>query len=266
MFHLAAFTGSLAAGPVAVPALSDPALVLAPSGNGYQFQDPYDLIGAYALGALLTDCYINSPTLNIINKPYIRPVYGAANPASADQIASYQKFPVKLPALENVVPFATNSAAGPTQTNVLLWIRVDRQDIAIPPGQRLKIRMTSTTAAVANAWTLMAVTLDTQLPGGTYMIVGSEHVSTTAIAHRVVFPNIQWRPGSLSHTSKTHMQDFHLLEMQMGGYYTFKNTAVPQMEVLCGAADASHTFWWEIVPVSVPGIMAAGINQGIVAS
>lgn len=266
MFHLAAFYGSLAAGPVAVPALSDPALVLAPSGNGYLFQDPYDLVGAYPLGALLTDMYINSPTLNIINKPYIRPVHGAAAPAAYDQIALYKQFPIKMPALENVVPYATNSAAGPTATFCLFWVRVDGKDIPIPPGQRLKIHATATTAAVANKWTLMAVTLDTQLPGGTYLICGSEHVSATAIAHRVVFPNIPWRPGSLSMQSKTSQMDRALLDMVMGGYYSFKNTAVPQMEVLCTGTDASHDFWWEIVPINVPGIQAAGINQSLVGT
>jgi hypothetical protein len=250
MFHLAAYAGNKGAVvDDSVPGVVDPALSRSATSNLYIFQQKLQLLAGVAMSATMARCKLSSPTLRQINTFYLRPTIAAQIPASLAIVDWYGDQPVMLPSLEEVGPLITNTSAANEQTTVLIWIATSVDPV--PPGQIIHARATSTTAAVANTWTTMSFTLEQSLPTGTYAIVGSEHISAHGIAHRVVFPNMIFRPGSLSHQSVNDIQDIRLLTRRLGSYGTFVNTAPPLVDVFCSAADASHEFYFQLVPIGL---------------
>ncbi len=155
---------------------------------------------------------------------------------------------MNLPALEELQPSAVDDTnPGPTTGWFLMWLA--NALVPIPMGDILTARATATFAATANVWTLGTFTLETALPSGLYALVGSEHISATAIAHRFQIPNQVARPGALSHQANADLQDFRLLTRRLGEYGRFLNTAPPQIEVLCTGADASHEIYLQLIKI-----------------
>jgi hypothetical protein len=247
MHHLAAYQGSLVLNtPTQMTGLVDSVLTRSATSALYIFQQEMKLLAAVGMSVGMQRLYISSPTLRQINLPYLRPIIQAVKPASNSQVAWFADQPLTLPAQEEIGPVATtNTDPGPETGTALMWL-ADRVD-PIPPGDILTARATASFAAVANQWTLGSITFDTSLPPGLYALVGSEHISATAIAHRWQIPNQLWRPGSLSHQSVADLQDWRLLTRRLGAFGQFYNTAPPQLEILCTNTDASHEMYLQLV-------------------
>lgn len=191
---------------------------------------------------------LTSPTLRQITNPYFRPIILSARPASNSQIAWFGDQPFMLPALEELGPTITVTAAGPETSWFLLWLA--EQIVPVPPGPIIKIRLTSVTAAGVGVWTMIQSTFETILPSGGYAVVGMEHISATGVAARLAFPNQLYRPGTMSHQAAGDIQDWRLMTRRLGSYGNFLNTAPPQVEVLCTAADAAHEVYLDVVPLT----------------
>lgn len=251
MIHLAAYTAAAAAvasNPNAMTGLVDPVLTRSATSSLYILPQRMQLLAAVAMSTTIARLRVNSPTLRQITSPYIRPIILSARPTSNAQVAWYGDQPLMLPALEELQPTIDITAAGPEVSWFLLWLA--DQVVPIPQGPIIKCRLTSVTAAGVGIWTLLATTFETSLPSGLYAIVGSEHISTTAVAHRFAIPNQLLRPGSMSHQANGDIQDMRLMTRRLGTYGTFLNTAPPQVEVLCTAADASHEIYMDVIPLS----------------
>jgi hypothetical protein len=261
MFHIAAYSSSIGAGPANLAPLVDQPLPQATGGPGYQLPSPAKLLAATAFGGLCSGAQLVSPTLRQVQIPSIRPVVASATTEDLQLVQHLNRYSFTVPALEPVIVQATNSAAGPTVTWALVWFQFAVEPM--PQGQILIASATSTGTATAGVWTTIPITFSQQLPTGTYGIVSSEHISATGLAHRFVFTDKVWRPGSLSHQAVTDRQDPYLLDGALGCYGTFQNTSPPNMDVLCTGADATHQFYIGLVPISVPGIMSLATSGGI---
>lgn len=249
MFHLAAyFLATSAAGDNNLAGLVDPVLTRSATSNLYIFQEPQQLVAAVPISLTQTRVKLSSPTLRQINFPFLRPIVQSTLPTADRNPVWFADQPLRLPALEEIGPVTTITAAGPEPSFCLLWITRGLQPA--PAGQPITVRATASTAAVANAWTLMSFTLDQSLPPGTYAVVGSECISTTGVAHRLAFPNQLVRPGSLSQNAIGNEQNWRFMSRRLGLYGSFLNTAPPLLEVLCTAADASHELYLTLVPTS----------------
>lgn len=250
MFHLAAYYGSKgAAADDSVPGLVDAALSRSATSNQYIFQQRLQLLAAWANSTTLDRCKIVSPTLRMVNPPFLRPVYAQARPANKDLVCWMGDQPLWVPALEEVGPLVTNTAVANEDTYVLMWLA--DAVVPVPPGPIFTARATASFTAVAKAWTIGSFTFDQSLPTGTYAVVGSECYSTTQVAHRIVFPNQVFRPGSLSHQTANDVQDFRLATRRLGMYGSFQNTAPPLLEILCTAADTSAVVFLQLIPVNI---------------
>lgn len=250
MFHLAAYTASatLAANPNTMTGLVDPVLTRSATSALYILAKRMQLIWALGISTSIARVQLSSPTLRQVNMPYIRPINVGARPVSFIQPAWYGDQPLWLPALEEVGPLETITAAGPETSWFVLAMTEGL--MPIPTGPVITARATATFAATAGLWTLGSFTFETALPSGNYALVGSEHISATAVAHRWAIPNQLYRPGSLSHQANGDVQDFRLMTRRMGLWGTFLNTAPPQLEVLCTGADAAHEIYMQLIPIS----------------
>lgn len=228
-----------------VPAVQDGILTL--QNNHILPPQDMPLLYAYAGSATLTRARLTSPSLRQITQPQIRPINVALLPANNPNVMTFQLDGLKVRALEELAMQATSGVA----MNEHFYGVVGLLDRYVPTvaGDKITLRATATTAAVASAWTQIQYTLDDQLPNGTYAMVNSEHISANGIAHRWTFDNQFFRPGMLSFATiglRTIVENY---ANAWGEWGRFRNTSQPRLEVLCDAADAVHTMFLEVIKV-----------------
>ena len=249
MFHLTGYSSSVTLPTnVALAGLVDPALSRAVTSSAYVFAERLRLYAGIYIAAGATRARINSPTLRQVNPPFLRPVNRGAGVLAGFEIPWFGDQPLWLPAQEEVAPEVSGDTAVAERATVLLWLSPGIQPV--PAGQIITLRGTAAITAVANAWTLGAITFDQALPSRQYAVVGGECIGATVLGFRLAFPNQLYRPGSLGAAALTSVIDWRLMTRRMGLWGRFLNTAPPQLEILCTAADATQEVYLQIVPLS----------------
>lgn len=246
LFHLAAYT--VAIGTTAntdITALTDDIL---PITNGH-FIPPndYDLIAACVMSPTLTRARLNSGTIRQINPTYIRPITAAAVPGTNPGVMNLRRDPFRVKGQEELALEATSGVAMTERLTGLIWL--ERRFEAVPVGDVYIIRASSTTAAVANAWTTIALTFETGLPAGRYAIIDSDCQSTNAIAHRFMLDNQFERPGNMSITAVANRKADILTAQMLGKYGEFSTYSLPRCQVLCNSADNAHDLYISVVKI-----------------
>jgi hypothetical protein len=246
MFHLAANSASVAS--IAETDLATVPDAMLAVFNGHWFpQDPPQLIFACAMGAQLARVRIQTPTLNMMTTPFIRGFMLAAIPTSPSSLANYYQNPLQLKAQEEIIIQVTDAAVTAAQETILLGLQFGPSAPAM--GSFYTMRGSSTTAAVPNKWTQLTMTWQNQVPQGRYAAVGLQHQSANAQAARLIFLGQYYRPGCVS---LANLQDvghpiFRL--GYMGQWGTWNNNIMPNIEVLCNAADAVHEIYLDFMPL-----------------
>lgn len=248
MFHLAAYRNA-ALGNVAdtdISAVVDD--ILAIQNNHFVLNQDMDLIAIFAGSATILRTKLASPSARQIAAPFIRPVNGAALPGNNANISLLMDRPYRIRRNEEIQVQATSGVAMTEAFHALLWLA--RSVDPAPPGNITALRWTSTTAAVAGSWTTITATFTDSIPSGTYVAVGTEHFSTNAIAHRLIFSNQDLRPGMLSTVSATQRLPYAADLRQFGVLGYFKSNDLPRIQVLANAADATHEGYIDCIKVS----------------
>lgn len=251
MFHLLAYTSGVLAVATPnqdVPALNDDIFVIATSTNHFLMDDDVSLLAAHAASVTLDRARVVLPSYRNLGLPFVRPMQVGLLPPTDPNVSRFLDNPITLRKNEDVAIEATITAAGPERGNFLLWVAKSLD--ALPAGQIFPLRFVSVTAAVPNAWTTLAITLDQALPPGDYGLVMSDVFSANGMAHRWIIPNQLYRPGQLS--LQTTGQRTHKMwtEYEFGLWGKFSNTTLPRLQVLCNVADAAHTGFMYLVPLS----------------
>ncbi len=247
--HVIAWTAVIGNGAnTEVAALNDDIIVLSVS-NRFMLPTDFWMLLAFASSATLLRARINSPTLRQVSPPQIRPIEVSLLPTDLPSIASWLDQPFRLLKDEQLILEATSGVAMTERFTALAWLAPEVPG-PVPSGDVITLRFTSATAAVANVWTTLTITLEQDLPPGRYAMVGSEMQSTNAIAHRWIIPNQLWRPGNVSITALANAGSDLFYRRRLGEWGQFVNTAMPQPQVLCNAADAVHAGFLQIVRVA----------------
>lgn len=221
-----------------------------------RFYTTYELqvLAAFAASATLNRCRLVTPTNRQVTLPMLHPINVATLPASDPNVADIRKSPFNLRAHEDFSLEATSDVAMGNENFHGLLVLAERL-VPAPRGDIYVLRGTSTDTATANAWTtLSTVTYDDTLPPGTYALVGLVVQSTNAIAARVIFEGGWWRPGSVSITALGNRTHDMFYKGGLGDWGHFTHVTIPQIEVLCDMADASHVVYLELIRLSGPAI------------
>lgn len=248
MFHTCAFTGNIALNSTkqAVNALADSIMRIGGS-NGFVPQDDMMLVAAAQFGLSAANAKLFSPKLSQFNPFQITPLSAVASPTDGEIAAFYRYRPFIFRAQEEITAQIDNGNAAAQQETIILWLSTRPEQI--PAGERMTVVATSITVATAFAWSTVAYTLNQALPQGTYLMIGSRCFSATGLAHRWTFWNQFYRPGMLSLAAQTNRPFDALRDLYLGAMGSFQNTTLPVCEVLCGAADASHTIIMDVIKV-----------------
>lgn len=207
-----------------------------------------NILAAVAMGATITRARFQTPKLLIPTTHNVTPLSGALNAGSIQRVCDLSNFPLALKGLEELQVFITHTAAVAEQNAASIYL--DQGQQVAPPGDMRTIRGTSVGPAVANAWTNVGtITWQNTLPTGLYAIVGGFFQSTTNLASRLILENQFWRPGAPGMTALTDLPDELFRFGNLGTWGTFHNTAMPQIEVFCTAADAAFVFGLDIIKI-----------------
>lgn len=229
-----------------MPALTDVFVSL--QNTHFLFQTPRFVYWAAHLSASALRSKFNAADLRTVTNPYLNPVGAALLPGSNPNWADYRHNPLKLNALEEIAMLVTDSAAA-HHAYVLVETDPSPTPMPQPAGPIYTLRGTSTTTAVASAWTQTATTWQDTLPGGNFVCVGLQAQSTNLIAARLIFPNQAERPGVLGQNAVTNQTMFRGQKGPLGVLGRFASTFLPIVEVLADAADASFEFYLDIIRV-----------------
>lgn len=247
-WHTAAYSSSVALTSTNQKVNAVPDSILRIGGsNGFVPNDPLMLIAASAGGVGMANPKLTAPILAQFNPLQIFPFQTAAAISSGLNVARYPFRPFQFRALEEITAFSDNSNAGAQQETIT--VHLSNGIDAIPPGVLLTVGFTSTTTAVGFAWTAATYTFNQPLPAGQYAMVASILASTTAIAHRWTFFGQFYRPGMPSTTALSNPIFTPVADLSMGTMGSFMNTSPPNLEVLAGAADASHAGFMYLIKV-----------------
>lgn len=246
MYHTLALTKSLTASTLEELTVVSDGIIQVQNAH---FLPPMDLnvYAAIAFGTDLQRVRVTTPRLRQISPIFLRPFQPTligANDANAIDLTSQ---PLRLRAQEEIIVEALQDNAGAQRGTVVLFLGERLQPA--PPGDVFTIRATSTTACVANTWTQLSYTLDSQLPQGRYAVVGVEHVSTNSQAIRLTFDNQFFRPGFPGLGDVNHRLPLPFLQRFLGALGHFVTYSLPRVEVLANGTDNSHEVYFHVVPM-----------------
>jgi len=246
MFHLAAYsTIAVTAVETDLQAVVD---TIMPISNGHLVpQQSAELIFAAAMATNLTLARLQTPTLVQQTTPYIRGVMSGLVPTSPTQLATYLLSPLDLTKLEEIQVLGTQTAGVNQRITAILGLQYGPASPAY--GNIYTIRGVSVTAAVANAWTTIAMVWQNALPNGRYAIVGMQHLSANGQAARLIVQGLFFRPGCLSSILVGDIPHPYFQKGAMGQWGVFDNYTMPNVEVLCNAANAAHEVYMDIIPL-----------------
>lgn len=247
MFTTVAWSASAdQAAITAIAAVADPHLTV--QGNDVRVPSwATKLYAVYANGVNLTQAQLNSPSLRRFVPYDIDPIDRAATPSNPTPLIDMFDNPYEFDVDESLNALTSEDGAGATRMNVIAWLGDGNKEQV--SGEILTVRVTSATAAVAFAWTNVALTFTNVLPAGRYAIVGLRGISTTGIACRLVLSGSGYRPGALMQTAEGRVRDLgqRFRWGRAGKLGEFRNTTPPTIDVFAGAADATQTFWLDLI-------------------
>lgn len=208
---------------------------------------PLYMYGGWMGGANLTAVVLVTPKSRMVVPPRLYPIQGALLPPDRPHIFDRRSNPFALNAVEEVsVQMNIGGAANAYNTAIFFWgSSLD----PTPQGDLYTLHGTATTAAVANSWTQILPVWDQTIPAGTYAVVGTQHQSTNAIAHRLFFKTQILRPGFLSVSALTNISEPSYYYGGWGKLGQFDTTTYPTWEVFCNAADAAHDVFMTMVKI-----------------
>lgn len=250
MWHTVAYVKSLANGgtDANLPGLIENALIIG-SQNGFRLLENMYLSSAWSLPNNGTGFRLTSPKFAQFSKIEILPVGPGNKQTNAMLVASWPyRAPVFRPQEEVVASCDTGGTGAAVET---LLVSLANQVDAVPPGEELTVKFSSTVAAVANTWTnLGAPTLAIVLPEGAYSVIASHLASTNAQCHRYIFSGQFYRPGFPSVVAFTDQLWPGQFDYRQGVAGTFSNITLPQIETLCNGTDSTHTGFMRTIKVA----------------
>lgn len=245
--HTVAWSASLGAGPNLDTAFSNDD-VLGNRNNHLIVTDPYRVICAAPIGALITRMRFGNAALQRYSFVHLWPLIVSAAPTTNPVLNDMRDTPLVLPQNEEITVESSNSAVGPTATNLIGWLAADGWTQNLPGYiTKLTVRATVTVGAgSATTWgPLGNIAFERDLLNGVYAVTGCTVVAATGIAFRIRFPdqrNVygkQHRPGFLIQPSAT-LQPSPLWDGDFGEWGRFHTFTPPQIQTFADAAGGTY--------------------------
>ena len=246
MPHIIAFSGSVSAGADNAPLNAIQGTAEYVQNNRHVLAQDQYVLWAYVQGANLTRARIDAPSLRAFTPPRLPYFRRGATPGNEPPINDFAHLGLILRGAEEIAVQTSNDLNTGTQNHYAVLCVGPTLS---PPsrGPDFWVRATGTTTLVANQWTNVPLTLESQLPAGNYRIVRFIARSATGIAARVITPGSIWRHGVICVNAEGQTQHRHFVDGRYGDYGTFSTVALPSVEFLAAATDSAQEVYFGLV-------------------
>lgn len=225
--------------------VTDPILTI--SGNNFYVGALSNLIGAYMLGATADKTKIESPSILNFAPQQVTPVDGAALPTDTLLKTTHPLNPIKLVQNEGINFQTSNSSSSATFDGVgLIYL----SDGALAPvtGDIRTVRATFTSGGSNDAWVNSALTFDTNLPAGSYNLVGCRVENAHGKFYRIVFQgNASVRPGGVCVSDSDAADTPNSRRGEMGSWGTFTNFNPPSIDCIDDGTGTASKVYLDII-------------------
>jgi hypothetical protein len=251
MFHLEAYSSSIASGATLAQITAVSSQIYPPSGSGFLVQSLNKILMAAQQGAHADRAQLQSASLR--KQPFIDlvPSNRAAAFASPVRFADFTMSPLQIFSNEELDVFASQNSGGAEIQTIGVWFT----DGNNPPSlnkPNLTVHATASATLSAAAWTAVTFALDTSLDPGTYAIIGARAFSASGLLFRFV-PNSgaqNLRPGMTMVQAYDSLDHSYARNGYLGTWMTFVTTNVPKVEIFATSADTAEELWLDLIQVS----------------
>lgn len=247
-FHLTAFRGSVGIGVLnaAIAAVADNALTRS-AGNAVVAPQGATIFAGVGGGVNASRSRINTPVIRAIGNPYLAPLNTGITAPSPPNIAVFGPGGPMPAKNDEISVEATHTDAGAQIQFALLWLMFGRREPR--GGRRHRLRFTAAITGVVGSWASGAITLDQNLPSGTYEIQGMDVFGTNLLGARLIFPGGGWRPGVLGRNAVGSVPHPLGTDGSLGVFGDFDSINVPQLEVFVEAANSAQEGYLDVAKV-----------------
>lgn len=252
MHHMLAYFANLAAAATnsELNAVADDGVFSRRGGTGgtgrFIFSEPWDLIGAYAIAANITRSRISAAHINAIGRHQIWPVDRSATVPDDPAWNDMRDWPLRLPLNEEVAVEASNNAGVAEDTFAFFAIAEPAFNRGFPSYlQRLTVRFTASPTGIAAGWSSpTAITMESDLRGGVYSVIGMSVQDAGALAYRLVFARRPFsqgrelRPGVLGQEAIGDRPS-EIFDGRLGEFGRFHTFELPSVQAFTTAAGAT---------------------------
>lgn len=247
MFHLLAFQGSVAqnASLANIPLITD--TYFTQTTDGYYPPATFKALIGYARIDSGSQARLNTPLLRIPVYPYFSNLDLASDPPNLPPVNEWYDNGPQVVQNDPLNVTVSRAGSGAATCEALVWMA--KSTPARVMGQVRTIRATSAITRVANGWSEGPLTLQDQLPTGTYNIVGLASFGTNLLASRFVFPDQPMRPGTLAQQAVGEYSWDRFRFGNMGVFGQFRSTAVPTVQIMGYGANTSQTHLIDVIQV-----------------
>lgn len=203
------------------------------------------IIGYFAVGLDIQAAQLVSPQLRRLAPLSIAPVEDTILPVFPPDFAIRPLSPVELITDEALSALAGNSNVGAQQESILVLL----SDGVVAPvtGEIITILASATAPATAYAWSNAPITLVTQLPVGSYDIVGARVEQANTIGFRFVFVGGIWRPGYAS-VGAISSKDPQLARYgKLGVWGSFSHLHIPSMDFFGDGTGGAAVVYLDLI-------------------
>ena len=219
-------------------------------GNDLQVPEGHNqIVLAAALGATLSRAVLDSPEIRTISRHSITPLDVAAVPGDDLPINRLLDNPIPVKPGEALNALAQNTGGAASNKYVGVWL----SDGSVQPTTGANVRSVRGTTdfdAVAGEWSNGQITLETDLPAGTYAVVGFRAEAANGIFARLIFPRQGYRPMVMCAQNAGTWPPAVFRPGTMGAMGTFQNLTAPRLELLADQAVSDPVCYLDVVRTS----------------
>jgi hypothetical protein len=251
MFHLEAYSSSIATGTTLHQVTAIKSQVYPPAGNGFLVQSLNKIMMTAHQGVTAIRAQLQSASLR--KQPFIDlvPVNIGAAFESPVRFADFTMAPLQVFSNEELDYFASQSHGSGEVETAGVWF-TDGNNPSQINKPNLTVHATASVTLSALAWTTVAFSLDTSLDPGTYAIIGARCYSATGLLFRVI-PNSGgqvYRPGMTMVQVYDALDHPYARNGYLGQWATFSTTNLPSFELFATSADTAEELWLDLVQTS----------------
>jgi hypothetical protein len=252
MFHLSAFTSSIANDGDLHQLSEVPDSILPASGEGLLSSGLSNLMAIGYVGTSLVRGQFQAPSLRDYGNLDTDPINLGTAWESPPRLDDLSMKPIPLAMSEEWDAFAAqDDAMDEEDIYAFLWSSNGQLD-AYPAKKIVQIYWNASITLVEGSWSLIQMTMAQPLYPGQYAIVGARCKSAGALAFRFVpagNPQGQaWRPGGIAVQADDQLDWPRQRRAGWGKWLDFTNVTVPQIEIFSISADTSEAGIIDIVP------------------